>query len=240
MTRRKGKIQSINFEEDTYALLTDEVYKTSNNYSGTINKLILSTIGLDADVKEEIAMHAYEVALKLKKNAGEESGFGKAALLRKSDQYMGLVSLLTSGKGFSMPIFENMQRIDMKNSYLVCPDDWVKLELCDPSQSEEAIVIEFHNGEKFHLPHFVFVVDKPLDLSMEQRALEQAAQVSKEYKKAKAMYQDPRYASDGRMLNAKEFKEQPIAGFFKLPTLGTANEYPFGAMVIKTGDDNDV
>lgn len=233
MAKRKGKIQSINFEDEAYEILTNEVKAVGGNYSSNINRLIYYALALDISVKEEMAIHAYQRALEVKKEANEESGFSKSLLLRQSEQYMDLVSLFTAEKGIVNPEFANMQRIDMKNGYLVCPDDWIQLEICNPAKAIDAVVIEFMNGKKFNLPHFVFLVDRPLNEHMERDALGLAAQVSKEYKKVSLMYQDPRYAKDGRMLNAKEFKEQPVPGFFIIPKIGTTNDYPYGAMVIE-------
>lgn len=240
MSIRKGKIQSINFDDETYKILTDEVNEVGGNYSGTINRLIRYALALDKGVKDEMALHAYQKAVELKKEASEESGFRKSTLEKQSEQYMDLMNLFTSGRGIKIPIFENMQRIEMKNGYLICPDDWIYLELCDPAKATEAVVIEFHNGKKFNLPHFVFFTDRQMDEYMEKEALGLAAKASKDYKKASLMYQEPRYSSAGRMLNAKEWKEQPVPGFFKIGKLGTGNDYPYGAIVIETGGNNNV
>ncbi len=231
--KRKGKIQSINFGDAAYSVLTDAVQRTGANYSALINLLICDVLGADEEVKQEMATHAYQKALELKAEASQTAGFHKKPLIERSEQYMDLVNLLTLGRGVTVPVNENMQRIDLRDGYLLCPDDWIWLEVCDPSVSTDAIVIEFLNAEKHNLPHFVFALDGDLTDEIQKAALAAAADKSKDYKKLSLMYQDPRFSGDGRMLNAKEYNEQPVPGFFKVERLGTSDNYPYGAMIIE-------
>ena len=136
-------------------------------------------------------------------------------------------------KGVYAPHMEGMQRIDLKDSCLICPDDWIWLDVCDTSASTEAIVIEFYNGPKFDLPHFVFALDGELTADIEIAALDAAAEKSRKYKKLRLMYPDPRFSGDGRMLNAQEIHEQPVPAFFKIAKLGIADSYPCGAVIIE-------
>lgn len=233
MSKRRGKIQSINFEDETYKILTDEVNKIGGNYSSTLNRLIRHALAIDNSVKEEMAMHAYQKALELKKEASEESGFGKAALQKQSEQYMDLVSLFTSGEGITVPALENMQRIDMKCDYLICPDTWIQLSGCEPEEATSAIVIECRHSKDFNLPHFVFLTDRPITRAMKSNMLAEAVEASEEMKQASTRWTDPCFSKDGSLLNEQEYNEQPIPGFFEIPRFGTTDTYPYGAMVIK-------
>ena len=234
--KRKGKIQSINFGDAAYSILTDAVQRTGANYSALINLLICDVLGADEDVRREMAEHAYQKALEFKSEASRTAGFYKKPLLEKSEQYMELMNLLTFGQGVSVPINDNMQRIDLKDGYLLCPEDWIWLDVCDPAVSSKAIVIEFKNAEKHNLPVFAFALDGELNDEIEKEALAAAAAKSKTYKKLSLMYQDPRYSGDGRMLNAKEYNEQPVPGFFEVARLGTSDNYPYGAMIIERSE----
>lgn len=217
MKQRKGKIQSINFEDDVYAILTKEIERTGNNYSRLINKLVHCTLGISEHVRNDMAAYAYQKALETDSAADEETGYSKDALLAQNRQYMDMVNLFTLNKGIPSTANSKMRRIDMKGAYLLCPDDWILLDICDPASSTNAVVIEFRNKEKLNLPHFVFFVDRPLDEEMKADALRQAAEASEEY----------------RMLDAMDVKEQPAPGFYYIPDLGSTNHYPFGAMIVR-------
>lgn len=234
--KRKGKIQSINFGDVAYSILSDTVRRTGATYSALINHLVCDVLGADEEIKREMAIHAYQKALELKTEASQTAGFHKKPLIQRSEQYMDLFNLLTLGQDITVPVNESMQRIDLKNGYLLCPDDWIWLDICDPAASTGAIVIEFRNAEKHHLPHFVFAIDGDLNDEIEKAALKAAAAKSQEYKKLSMMYQDPRFDGAGRMLNAKEYNEQPVPGFFSVERLGTSDNYPYGAMIVERSE----
>lgn len=243
MKRRKGKLQSINFDEEAYGALSLEVEATDNNYSQTINRLIRYTLALDNAVKSDMAIHAYQKAIECQKEADEETGFTKQELLNRHSQYMNLVNLFTSEKGlleypFYEKVYENMQTIPMQEAQLICPNDWIYLQVCNEEEAVNAFVVEFKNSRKFSLPHFVFLTDtEKLDEETEQKILDEAAKVSPEYKKVSDISKKLWLDSSGNLINAKTIKEQPVPGFFKIPRAGTTDDFPYGAMVLPIIDE---
>ena len=98
--KRAGKIQSINFKDDIYEILTKEVNAIDSNYSSRINALIRYTYGLTPEVKEDIARYCRQREIELENDANAEKDlFWKKKLKDMSKEYSELVDLLTSGKG---------------------------------------------------------------------------------------------------------------------------------------------
>ena len=113
---------------------------------------------------------------------------------------------------------KKMKRIEMKNGYLICPDDWIVLDICEPLHSTNAVVIEFKNNDRFNIPHFVFFTDRPLDKEIKKEAIMKAVEFSPSLKQLSVEY--PEVLDVTGKFTAKQLKEDPIPGFFIIPEAG--------------------
>lgn len=235
-SKRKGTIKSINFDDNAFEILSSEIDKYRSNYSELVCRLVHTILGADDDVKERLAMLSFQESLKLREEALKEDGFRRGQLLIQGEEFMELSNLFSRDKGVATEAQTNMMRIDMKNAYLICPNDWIVLDFNNPEDSNIAYAIEFKNSEKFHLSHFVCFSKDELDYETMEIALNKAAEIDENFCKVRAMYMDSAFASDGHVLNAKEIEEQPIPGFFPIAVKGKDKSYPYGAMIIPKED----
>lgn len=220
--KRKGKIQSINFNDETYDILTREVTATDSNYSSRINTMVRCTYGLSSDIKEDLARYCYEQSNKLAEQAADQPEFVKKGLMDKSSQYTAIVDLLTSGRGVRPALSGDMQRIEMFGRYVLLPCSWIVLDRDEPAVCSNAFVIEFQHSTQYELPHFVlFTNQEELSEKEKQDALDAAAAKSEIYDKIRR-----------NILNDREAEGQPKPGFFRIAKLGTAQEYPYGAVIV--------
>ncbi len=224
--KRSKKNQTISFEDDIHALLKKEADKHyNNNFSSALNNIIRYTLGLEDKVKKEIASFAKEKYLEYEQKANDEKGFHKETFSNYSKQYEKFFEILLPAMDIkTSEEDENMQRIEMKNSYLICPKDWIQVVPCNEKLHTYAYVIEFLNGKEFNLPHFFFTTQEAeLNDGLQKKYLELAASKSEKYFEVWSKYPTQLSSDIGGV---------PIPGFFEIPKLGTTDFYPCGAMVI--------
>ena len=92
--KRNKKNQTISFEDDIHAIIKEEANKHyKNNFSSALNSIIRYTLGLDDEVKKEIAIFAEKKYSDYKQKSDDEKGFYKETFSNYSKQYEKLFEL---------------------------------------------------------------------------------------------------------------------------------------------------
>ena len=146
--------------------LTDENAKTLERikkdqhipYGQVINSLIEHFCMLSDDIRLELLEFC---ALKIEEIYKKMDGAGEyeiQTLLMKNQTYQNLSHFFNNEHKTdidSIKIKPNMQKIDMFNGYLICPNDYIILNRDDAIHCNHASVVEVRDSD-FGVPHFIF------------------------------------------------------------------------------------
>lgn len=231
----QNKIRSISFDGEVNNYLEKVVKEEKSNYSSMLNRILRYTIALNQNIKNELATFAFTKYVELQNQIDKETGLRKVELEKERDEYLSLIDIFTSGKESKALNVSNFKRINIKNnSYLICPEEWEYVEgIGEETSSTNAYVIEFYNSKKFKLPHYVFITDHAsIDEDFQRKVLDKIADINDDYANIRREHPDPRLDLDS-LPHPDIIKESPMSGFFKIPVLGSSNEYMMGAMIIE-------
>lgn len=235
--------------------ITDENAKTleaikaeqHTPYGQTLNSLVELFCRIPSDVNIEL-LDFCKVKIKelyeLMDKAGE---YEAQALMNKSQTYQNLAMFLNNGRRISIDSVENkpkMQRIDMLNSCLICPADYIILNRGDATHCNYASVVEVRNA-KFGVPHFVFFNTKEVNdytnydyQIIEEECLKEWPRFQEIIDSLVEPIPDPDAEYSWQYLNAKEVNEAPQIGHFPVyvqndPRYPSNYKPPMGTRIIK-------
>lgn len=234
---------------DTYIDSLEMVMpNTTINKGYVINYLIDSVIGIDDTVRQEMYAFCYTQMKDRYSQAENSDGFDKAEKNRIAQQYEKLVNLFNNFKSYQNPPKQHipMQRINMKDSYIICPKNWIIVNEDQAKYSNYAYAVEIRDRLcQYNAPHFLLFGEYPvrkLSESMTNELYRQCAAVYPKFGEWMKMQIEPVFGERNEMgirplLNEEEYTNAPLIGIFEIPLYGDLNvgEYPFGAMVVPAG-----
>ena len=239
--KEKKKKISIDFNLDNYEKLTSygENYGLSN--SVIVNFLIENFLDLDSNLKQGLSTYVYKKKNNLENSLFECSGFEKVQVKKEIQILENLIMFFTDGKGYkeeecTMNNNQHMQKVKMKNGYLVCPEDWIVVNNHNPLGCEYAGVVETKNGAKYNVPHFVFFFPAEINNMTEldiERVNDKCIDAYYDFKRILGMEVSPAFDKNHKLLNAEAWMNSPHPGYFPIPVYGGSDSYLYGAMVVR-------
>lgn len=230
---------SVDFEIQNYNLLTTfgEKYKMSN--SQIINYLIEHFLKLSGDSKNEFAANTKIQIDSLKKIYSECQEFEANQVSQNISLLEDLLLFFTDGKGYRENEVEKMKRIEMLDSYVVIPNDWIVVENKNPQDCKYAGVIEIRNSTTYNMPHLLFFCEVPiieLTTIEEERILSACEVCYPDFKKIRTMQVKPVYDENKNILNSELWEKAPTIGLFPIHIFGEDNTFPCGSMIVRTNN----
>lgn len=137
-----------------------------------------------------------------------------------------------------------MQKISLKNGYLLIPEDWIIVNPEVSTSTNYAAVIECRNFRKYNVPHFVYLnnikYEKDYDDNFEKEFYKMCTTIWPQFKEIEKLSNSNQPIEDpdnkGKYLNIKEHLSAPIIGIFSIVEQNdmlTTEEAPYGAMIIR-------
>lgn len=233
---------SIDFTKYSFSLV--EKYREKSNRllsstSAVINYLVELFLDLSPEVKKNIANLCSDEIDKINRTEFSGGAFELQARNNKLTQYNKLLMFFTNDKGIQTEKEKTMKRIEMKDGYLFCPDDWIVIDFNNSSDSMYAGVVETKNGAKYNVPHFVFFSPFPIN-EMDDYDIEnlnhKICDVYPEFENILNKVVEPIYDENRELLNFEEWSSAPRPGCFQLFDYGFMpySDYPYGAMVVRS------
>lgn len=230
--------KSIDFTTDTINLMENmRNYEDYSSYSDLVNTLIMTFSCLPKEVKVSMSEMCYSEIKKINQELDKLSvyewqkknnileAYNRIRMFLKQD-------ILVEKKESDLRI------IDIKDGYVIIPNDWIIVNEELAKNSRYVGVIEVRNGAKYNMPHFVYFSEKPINrMSQEEDDYidKICIRLYPDYAKALCQYVAPQYNSDGEMINMEEVLAAPVAGHFEIPEYrkDENRNYPYDAMVVK-------
>ena len=237
---------TIDLTDDNKNIL--ERYKSilHNPFGTIVNNIIGTFCDAPTEVKEE-TLNFYKRQLKsLHKQMDTASPFELNDIMRKTQYYTDMATYLNGGQRinldelFSKP---DMVRYDIKDGYVLVPDNWIVANPEDAKDCSYAGVIECRRKD-FNVPHFLFYTnrrsneyDKKFRDSINKRCCNKWPKFTEILRQQVEPIDDPK--NPGHQLNADEWMAAPNLGHFELYVKDESDypanyEPPFGAMVVHT------
>lgn len=239
---KKKKKLSVDFDFKIYNRMLQYTNNNGISNGGLINFFIENLLELDQDSKrmfsKAIINYVHELDLKISSAAEVEGVF----ISNQKKALLNLLDFFSDGKGMpeeKKPVQSNaMARIDIKNGYAIFPKDWVILNNMDPKKASNVGVVEVRHGSKYNIPHFVFFLDKPLEMMNDQDynlINQECIEAFPKFEEIINHQVQPEYDDNHQLLNRELWLSAPKIGYF--PILDFEGEdagyYPCGAMVYR-------
>ena len=236
---------SIDFDDKSLKSLEqlkNEVPFTGNvSNSSVINYLLVTFAGLNGYVKCNFAREAKRLIRELEKRIGEfedENSFELIEDRKTLEQLKRIFDFFARGQDLSGEELYNMVRTNLKNGYVIYPQDWVVLSVESPEKSINAVVIETRNGDKYNIPHFIFFTKETrITQRISELALSEVVKKCPIYQKILDSKVVPVFDSEGNVLNIEEWRESLEPALFFIQDadnpVGSIAGYPFGAKVYR-------
>ena len=239
---------SINLTADNRRTLDKIKDKWGWNFGYTINYLINTLGKIPYNTKEfllsSIKTKLADIQLKMR----YADGFELDQYQKEYDAYHAIATLFNNGQKIqcdSQKERDNMQKITLKEGYLICPSDWV---IINPEEAPNALwanVIECRNHTRYNIPHFVYFITDLNDYKNNNKTFEK-----KIHQKCERIY--PRFkdilkqqVNDDLKINDPDYNKKLIE-WENAPTIGHFPIYvqnddttepgykpPFGAKIIR-------
>lgn len=222
-----GKKLSFDLTDENADILAEIKNEQRIPFGQTLNSLVDIFCRLPIDVNKEL-LEFCKGKIKELYDAMDRAGEYEAqALMNKSQTYQNLAMFFNSGQRISIDSIEckpKMQKIQMLNSFLICPNDYIILNRDDAIYCEYASVVEVRNA-KFGVPHFIYFHCKDasdykdFDCKMiEQSCAREWPRFQEVIDKIVEPIPDP--DNKWKYLNAKEVEEAPQIGHFSIYVQG--------------------
>lgn len=211
-----------------------------SSYSLAINTVIDVILGISKDTKDELAAFCAKKLTEIDKQSDSLGIFARNDAAQKKEDYTNLLNFLTDGKGIpAVPETsnKNMRRIDIADGYVIFPEEWIVIKYNAPQLCRYVGVVETMNGAKYKAPHFLLFSEKPINQIPEAEVKKIMQYCCDEYEPFKNILEQEipaQYDSSNHLLNQDEWMAAPHPGLFSIADYGTAQNYPCGAMVVRT------
>lgn len=223
---------------------------------GTIVNNIFRDVGNPPPEARKEMLTFYKRRLKdLHKEMDYASPFELDNIMRKAQYYENMASYLNDGQRISIDELNSepdMVRYEIKDGYVIVPEDWIVANPEDAKHCSYAGAIECRRKD-FNVPHFLFFTnlrardyDKDFCDVINKKCCEKWPPFADILKQQVKPIDDPHHP--GYQLNADEWMAAPIIGHFELYVKGEYGrsvkyEPPYGAMIVHTnkkGSDKNV
>lgn len=235
LVKQAKKKVSIDFSALSYQLLSEYTEKKGLSNSAVINFLVENILAMDEAEKKKFGDFCFKLLNEEKKvNDSVFNDFEVQAYYQKIKRYSNLVDFFAVKE--KLDVAKNMNKINMKNGYIVYPKDWVVIDYKNPNECKYAGVISIRNGEEYHTPIFLFFSEKRINALSEgdQREIMECCEIEhKDFKKIRSMQVVPQYNLMGEFVNRDFWAQAPIIGIFPIGVYGEETAYPYGAMILR-------
>ncbi len=232
-----------------------EMYKNERGmgYGAMINGLIHTVCLRPENVKNELLSFIKQRLHLLYRKMDQAEEFETRQLMEEAQAYRDLAKYLNDG--FDVDVSEAkktpiMIKIQMLDSYITIPDDWIVLNKEEAAQCEYALVVEVRWRNKTKpIPHFVYFhnyskssqYDKTFFDKVNRKCV-QAYPEFQEFIDWEKSHHDQELKPDpdnpGQFLNAEAFLEGPQIGHFPVYVQGDRTycdgEPPYGVCIVRT------
>ena len=234
-----------------------EKIKTERNlpYGNTINTLIDTFGEMPEKVKKDL-LSLIKIRIKsLIKEMNEAEVFRTEDLVEQTQTYIDIATFFNDGKQISIQSIKEeptLKKYQIKDGFLICPDDWIVLNLEKAGTMMYAGVVECCNSENFgikyfgeRIPHFVFFTDIKYRAEYNNYYSDYikmlCVQKWPNFQKVIESQVEPIFDPErlGYLINDDEWTEAPSIGIFSIyeqddPTYVPGYEPPMGARIIRT------
>lgn len=253
------KKRTIDINDGNDAVLEALKREKGIGYGTTINGLIQAVCRPDSKAKEELLEFIKQRLRILNRQMDAAAGYEAEKLMQTAQTYQELAKYLNDGIAIGIDEINAepvMIKIQMKDRYLIVPDDWIVLNPEEAEQCENALVVEVRQGKrKKTIPHFIFFHNLergvPFDATfcdMVSRKCVKKYPGFQEFIDFKNSHPDTRLKPDpedpGHFLNEEDVLYGPQIGFFPVYVrgeriLGKYGNYepPYGVQIIITKED---
>lgn len=227
--------------------ILEEKKEAGSTYVDTINTLIELFGMFPDDIHQDFMSLAKSKALKLAKKIELSGQFASDTLHTSLDRYLAIIAYLNGGTPISLDEIRtelDMQKIHLKDGYLICPKDFVAINPEEAKDMETAYVIECRNASKYGIPHYVvFCHPREAHETVEvydDRLLDRLLKHIPKFQKIVDLQVDPIYDPEHpeNLLNEKEFMTAPTIGYFRVhihgdPSKPADYKPPYGVQIVK-------
>lgn len=229
--------KSIDFTNESINLL--EEYKTvygMASYNEIINRLIETFIGLSPKIKKELAITCSSELRELDQSTMNELPYERLENQKIESQYNKLLYFFNEGQHITVQ--DAMQRIEIKDGYVICPNEWIVVCPQNAKSSRYVGVVEVKNGQDYGAPHFIFFSEKPINqmTDIDTNIIDEECCLKfPNYRKILKDNIPLKFDVNRKPINIKEHLSSPIPGYFTIPDYerNSYSSYPFGAMVFR-------
>ncbi|MFR3625288.1 MAG: hypothetical protein ACLTU1_16900 [Blautia wexlerae] len=242
-----GKKMSIDLSEDNKIKLEKIKAETRTPYGNTINTLIDTFCELPEELRANMIDFCKTKVQILLDQMDKSGAFEVEVLSAKIQKYMNIMTFFNNGNEIRIDQIKRepvMKTIPVKNGTVICPQDWIVVNLDQADQCEYAGVVECRNAERYGIPHFLFLTNTKYASDYSDQEIDHidtlCAQESPLFAKALAnqvsLIADPEHP--GEYLNTKEHLASPFIGHFHLfehgdPCYPADYKPPYGAMIVR-------
>lgn len=219
--------------------LTDNL---SSKYGPIINLLISTFCRMPEDIKQAFLDFCFEKVEELENQEKVAGEYEKKGLEKEKAYYLQVAKIINVGDELELQDEKSrMVKIELKEGYLVCPADWILLNLEQAKNCHYAGVVECRNSEKYGIPHFVFFSNRQYGTDYDDAFINDVNEMCvsawpgfREKVLEKQVRPIPDPENRGSYLNGKEYLAAPIVGHFHIYENGEIEEPPYGAVIVKT------
>lgn len=239
---------SINLTECNRRTL-DKIKKDWGWHFGyTINYLINTFGNIPHNIKDYLLSSIKTKLADIQRKMRYVEGFELHHFQKEYETYHAIAILLNDGQSIlcDTPTDNNhMQKITLKEGYMLCPSDWIIINPDDAPNALWANVIECRNHTRYHIPHFVyFITDleyyKKNNKAFEAQIHQLCEQIYPPFKRVLQQQINDDLDVNDPDYNQKliEWENAPTIGHFPIyvqadNTIKPDYEPPFGAKIIR-------
>lgn len=213
---------SVDFWETVYAMVVHSAKRQGRSSSYVVNKILETVLSLTPDMRKRLACFCNEQYV----DSNRIGGFNE----QESEKWRSLKEMFEL-ESVSLSN-ENMKAMPIKDGIVTFPDDWVVLDVGNPSECMYAGVVEIKNDEKYTenrepLPHMLFYCSYKYSNEYTQQlkndiytAIEQLypifSRIVQDEPTLEEYYSANFRTKEGRA-KARELASRPAVGLFALP-----------------------
>lgn len=242
-----GKKLSFDLSDENAEILESIKSEQRTPFGQTINSLIGLFCKIPPDVNTELLDFCKERIKELYEEMDRAGEYEAQTLMNKSQTYQSLAMFLNRGRRISLDSIESkpkMQKIEMLNGILICPNDYIILNKEDAQYCEYASVVEVRNA-KFGVPHFLYFNSKEVNAYtdsdckiIEELCIKEWPRFQEIINSLVEPIPDPSAEHKWQYLNAHEVNEAPQIGHFGVYVQGDSRypssyKPPMGTRIIK-------
>lgn len=240
-----GNKFSFDVSDETAQILKEIKSATQTPYGHTINSLIEIFCTIPPDVNKELLNFCKTRIKELYDEMDVAGDYEIQTLMNKSQVYQNLAMFFNNGQRISIDSIESkpkMQKIEMLDSVLICPSDYIILNQDAAAHCRFASVVEVRNA-KFGVPHFVYFHTKEADEYTENDTDMIENLCAREWSRFQEILDNvvkpiPDPTAEGQYLNAKEMYDSAQIGHYPVYVYGDSRypkdfKPPMGTQIIR-------